>query len=338
MLKKLFASSLSLFAMMAMADAQTQSAEFAKLISLEGLKNKLTILAGPEMEGRETASPGQKKAAAFIEQHFKTIGLQPGNGESYQQQYPLFQDQIGETSFKVNGKHYQWDKDYAISLQGLTTGSWENTEMVFAGYGIIDSARKINDYLGLDVKGKFVMVLEGGISNTGTANNIASRGMNMANMTKIAAARKFGAIGVIMISAEFPRKNPTATTGRLMVNLPAPSNNAFISVSISEELGSALLGSAKTNIAAMKDYAKGKYQVDWHLLASKKTAQLESSNVIGLLPGTDKKDEYVFVTSHYDHLGKQGNVIYYGADDDGSGTVGVMQMAEAFSIAAKKGI
>jgi Zn-dependent M28 family amino/carboxypeptidase len=59
--------------------------------------------------------------------------------------------------------------------------------------------------------------------------------------------------------------------------------------------------------------------------------------VIGVIPGTDKKDEYLFLTGHYDHLGKRGDVIYYGADDDGSGTVGVMQMAEAFAAAAKKG-
>ncbi|MFM9481257.1 M28 family peptidase, partial [Streptomyces scabiei] len=64
---------------------------------------------------------------------------------------------------------------------------------------------------------------------------------------------------------------------------------------------------------------------------------LESSNVVGIIPGTDKKDEYLFLTGHYDHLGKRGDVIYYGADDDGSGTVGVMQMAEAFATAARKG-
>src|SRR6476620_6166507 len=73
------------------------------------------------------------------------------------------------------------------------------------------------------------------------------------------------------------------------------------------------------------------------LSATKINQTLESSNVIGVLPGTDKKDEYVFLTGHYDHLGRVGDVIYYGADDDGSGTVSVMQMAEAFSAAAKKG-
>ena len=72
--------------------------------------------------------------------------------------------------------------------------------------------------------------------------------------------------------------------------------------------------------------------------AARSTVTLESSNVIGIIPGTSKKDEYVFLTGHYDHLGKNGDVIYYGADDDGSGSVGVLQMAEAFGAAAKNGI
>ena len=65
--------------------------------------------------------------------------------------------------------------------------------------------------------------------------------------------------------------------------------------------------------------------------------QLDASNVIGYIEGTDKKDEYVFLTGHYDHLGKQSNEIYYGADDDGSGTVGVIEMAEAFAKAKQEG-
>jgi Zn-dependent M28 family amino/carboxypeptidase len=69
----------------------------------------------------------------------------------------------------------------------------------------------------------------------------------------------------------------------------------------------------------------------------KKTAKLESTNVLGIIEGTDKKDEWLVLTAHYDHLGKRGDVIYYGADDDGSGTVGVIEIAEAFSKAKAAG-
>ncbi len=89
--------------------------------------------------------------------------------------------------------------------------------------------------------------------------------------------------------------------------------------------------------AQFKEVPKGNYVSEIKITATKTTRDLERSNVLGVLPGTDKKDEYVFLTGHYDHLGKRGDVIWYGADDDGSGTTSVLQMAEAFTAAAKKG-
>jgi Zn-dependent M28 family amino/carboxypeptidase len=90
-------------------------------------------------------------------------------------------------------------------------------------------------------------------------------------------------------------------------------------------------------ILGTSNYTKGSFATQVNLVATKVTENLESSNVVGYVPGTDKKDEYLVVSAHYDHLGKRGDVIWYGADDDGSGTVSVMQMAETFAQAAKKG-
>src|SRR5205085_1838054 len=70
---------------------------------------------------------------------------------------------------------------------------------------------------------------------------------------------------------------------------------------------------------------------------SKRMLMLQSSNVLGIVPGTDRKDEYVIITAHYDHLGKRGKDIYYGADDDGSGSASVLQLAEAFARAQQEG-
>jgi len=100
-------------------------------------------------------------------------------------------------------------------------------------------------------------------------------------------------------------------------------------LSISKDLANAILGTS--------NYTKGSFATQVNLVATKVTENLESSNVVGFVPGTDKKDEYLVVSAHYDHLGKKGDVIWYGADDDGSGTVSVMQMAETFAQAAKKG-
>ena len=151
------------------------------------------------------------------------------------------------------------------------------------------------------------------------------------------AAKAKGAIGIFVVSKDFPKKTATATKGNMYLN-KLPSTGSFLAVSVSEEVASALLGrTAKLSTAQLKETAKGSYVSEIKVNATKTTTDLQSSNVLGMLPGTDKADEYVFLTGHYDHLGNRGDVIYYGADDDGSGTTSVLQMAEAFSAAAKKG-
>lgn len=313
------------------------SAKYAALITQQGLKEKLTILASDEMEGRETASPGQRKAAAYIEDFFKKLGLKPGNGDSYQQLYPVYQELLSEKKLSVNGRSFAWDKDFMFSMQTISTGSWTYNGVVFAGYGMVDSATKVNDYAGLDVKGKLVLVLDGGAT---AAPAGGGRGFGGPAMAKMNAARRNGAAGILIISTDFPRANPTSVKGRMSITSPTASAAAssFLVATVSEEVASALLGrTARISQADLKTTAKGNYVSEVVIHAAKKVETLESSNVIAVLPGTDKKAEYVFLTGHYDHLGKQGNTIYYGADDDGSGTVGVMQMAEAFAAAAKKG-
>src|SRR6478672_8914867 len=86
--------------------------KFAKTITAEDLKKHLFIVAGPEMEGRETATPGQKKAAAYIESQFRSLGLQPGNNGSYQLYYDVFQDSLTNATLEVNGQSFQVDRDF----------------------------------------------------------------------------------------------------------------------------------------------------------------------------------------------------------------------------------
>lgn len=302
---------------------------FSKVITKEGLHEKLAVIASAEMEGRETASPGQKRAAAYIENAFKKMGLLPGNGNSYQQIYPVYQDELTEKKLSINGKSFEWDKDFSFSLQTISSGNFNYDNLVFAGYGLVDAANNINDYEGLDVQGKLVVVLEGiatGMPTMGPGGNRAFNANPASPMAKMRTAAAKGAAGLFIISADFPKKNPTTIKGGLYIK--PNSNKGFVLATISKEVGNAILGN-NTN--------KGNYTATINLVATKQVNNLESSNVVGLLPGTDKKEEYVVVSAHYDHLGKKGDIIWYGADDDGSGTVSVMQMAEAFATAAKKG-
>jgi hypothetical protein len=338
-MKKMLLICLPLISTMAFAQAPSDIAKFGSIINQQNLKQKLSIIASAEMEGRETASPGQKKAAAYIESEFKRMGLKPGNGDSYQQVYPVYQDALGAKSFSVNGRPFAWDQDFSFSLQNISTGDWNFTKSVFAGYGIVDSAKQVNDYENLDVKGKLVFVLEGAPAGTAMPAQGGMRAM-MSNpaapIMKMRAAIAKGAAGLLIVSADFPKKVASLTKGNMY--LKANANNGFLMATVSTEVATALTGrTEKLSIDQIKSLKKTSYVSEIKVTADKTTVNLESSNVVALLSGTDKKDEYLMLTGHYDHLGKRGDVIFYGADDDGSGTVGVMQMAEAFTAAAKKG-
>jgi hypothetical protein len=312
--------------------------KYAEKITATGLKEKLTVIASAEMEGRETATPGQKKAAAYIETRFKKMGLKPGNGDSYQMLFPVYRDELVSWTFAVNGKQYNWGQDYTLSLNTLSTGEWTQNNTVFAGYGIVDDAKNRNDFAGLDVKGKLVIALDGTDDNntTAVANNTRARNANPASaFAKINIAKKNGALGLLIVSKGFPHTVHTPTQGGMYLK---PNTERFINASISEELASALLGrTSRLSSEQLKQVNKGNYVAEVKITADKHTETMESSNVVAIIPGTDKKDEYLFVTGHYDHLGKRGDVIYYGADDDGSGTTSVLQIAEAFAAAARKG-
>lgn len=329
-MKQLLFTSLYFVAITTFAQKENAAIKYADLITPQALKEKLTVIASSEMEGRETATPGQKRAAAFIEEQFKKFGLKPGNGNSYQQKFPVYQDEITEKSFLANGRNFEWDKDFATN----SAGNWAFNDIVFAGEGNYDSAKNINDYANLDVKGKAVVILE---TQTNTGNRRAAM---MAVRNKMMIAQKNGAAGILVVSQEFPLKNPTSLKGNMTIKQPQASSTTspFFYIRISNEVASALLGKTSTiSFEELKNVNKGNYFPEFTITVNKTTDTLESSNVIGVLPGTDKKDEYIFLTAHYDHLGKHGDVIYYGADDDGSGTTSVLQMAQAFSEAAKKG-
>lgn len=339
-MKRILVLLLTFLSAMAVAQNDPQ-AKYAALITKEALKEKLTILAAADMEGRETAMPGQKKAAAWIEAQFKRMGLQPGNGDSYQQLYPLYQDVVSNHLLRVNGKTFVLDKDYSFSIQNIpVTGQWTFNQFVFVGNGNVDSAKNINDYAGLDVKGKVVIMLQPDAIDQAAPN---ARELFAALNKKTSIPRSKGAVGLIYVSSrDFPKTTPTGTKGRMGLTAPTtpatPPAAPFFTATVSEEVASALIGrTAKVPSAEWATVNKKDYTSELTVGGTRTSQTLESSNVIGIIPGTSKKDEYVFFTSHYDHIGRNGNVIYYGADDDGSGTVGVLQMAEAFAAAAKKG-
>ena len=316
--------------------AQKKDKSLEKLsntITAGDLKKHLYIVASGDMGGRDTPSPGLEKAADYIEEHFKAIGLKPGNGDSYRMPYPLYRDSLLGSSIKVNGKTYELNTDYQNG-NGNYSAEMPFSEAVFAGYGIADE--KLDSYKDLDVRGKAVIILDGAPADYKPAQS----GFRSASGTfgKLNAASKKGAVAVLMITKGFP-KGPSITQSSWNLNGYRSTINPQIFY-ISENIASNIMGEDGKNVfdKMAANSLNGKiYKANIDLSYKKTTTTTEVYNVMGLIEGTDKKDEYVIITAHYDHVGKRDSLIFYGADDDGSGTVSVLELAEAFAKAKAAG-
>ena len=295
---------------------------FANTITADDLKKHLYIVAGKEMEGRETATEGQRKAAAYIEQHFKNLGLQPGNKGSYQMSYAVAQDSFVRAAMKVNDQALEYSKDFAVPSSQNYNATQLFSELVFAGYGIVDSTR--DDYNNVDVKGKLVMLITGGPNSK-----------NVNAFQKQAYALQKGAAAVLIIQGNVLGSRPGAKGQMSMssgYNRRIMPNVFYISEKVAQTILGTSYDSAKNAALPARIFPANVY-----LQMQKESISTQSSNVIGFMEGTDKKDEFLVLTAHYDHLGKRDTTIYYGADDDGSGTVSILELAEAFAEAKKKG-
>jgi len=302
--------------------AQNKKAEkFAATITPAELKEKLDVIAGAEMEGRETATEGQRKAAAYIEEYFKKLKLIPGDSGKYQMPFPVYQDSLLSTTLSINNTEFMLGDDFAPAGSGIPSGSWTTPVVVFAGDGVKDSTH--NDYDSLDLKGKWVMI----------APPTLNENSDFAILRKTLLAAAYKADGLMIVSDTFPRTGPRRKG--MMYNTPG-NKNVFPALFISKKIAQQIVGA--DTITDFHILPRKEYETEFRFTAAKRQNNLQSTDVIGVLPGTDKKSEYVFITAHYDHLGKRDSVIYYGADDNGSGTTSVLEIAEAFAAARDKGI
>ncbi len=335
------------------AKAQTDiAAKYAGIITGADLKKHLTIIASAEFEGRETGTEGQRKAAAYIEGQFEAMGLKkPVGMKTYQQFYPLQQDSLLKTTLTVNGAAAGYGKDFYVPLMQNENLSFKASELVFAGYGINDSA--YNDYAGINVKGKVVIIFLGEPKKAGkyfiNPTGRSSAWTYPGTSKKAAAAMAKGAVGMLIV-------NPSAETfSDAVIQRNKKTGISFTSIAekIQKQIDYALLAhayaknifpvpfdealaKAKSNEPFAPQPTGTNMKINFSFKKAKNS--INASNVMGVLEGTDKKDEYIFLTGHYDHLGTHDGKIFYGADDDGSGTCAVLQMAAAFSKAAADGV
>jgi Zn-dependent M28 family amino/carboxypeptidase len=346
------------------ARAQDVSVQYAQTITTTDLERHLRVIAADSMEGRDTGSAGQKKAAKYVSEFFKSIGLQPivptsDGSKSYYQHYNLYKKSWGEVYLATKKEQYKLSQSFYLNGL-LNVLSEEQVPVVFGGYGI--ESDKYSDYKMLNVKDKAVVVFDGEPKSKGgkylaSGDDKASKWSkdDMAWQRKITLARDKGAKYLIIVSEatgdEFTNQIASRTAmsqrfNRLStkpVNETISGNAAF---TVSETMAADLLGVSpkklkklKQKIAISGQSTAGKLTEQIAKLKAERVNQvIETENVMGFLEGTDKKDEVIVISAHLDHIGiSSDGQINNGADDDGSGTVSILELAEAFSKAKAEG-
>ena len=343
--------------------AQDISSRYAATITPDDLKKHLVIIASDSLEGRDTGSPGQKKAADYVSKHFQQYGLKPiatdpEGKKSYFQKYNLYNRSWGEVYIKSTGKSYQLHENFFI--HGLVSFP-EETPMpvIWAGYGI--ESPTYNDYSGIDVKGKAVVIMEnepiaanGIFWVNGNQQKSKWSGPNSWKLKATLALSK-GARLVVLLSekkeTEFEKdvRQRAIMSKRLnYLSLKPVEENItnHAAIEISSAMAAVLLNTSSKSLAKLKSKLarKGSWsgihapEGTLSIKAQRVTKIIETENVAGLLEGSDKKDEVLVITSHLDHIGiSPDGQINNGADDDGSGTVSVLELAQAFSKAKADG-
>jgi hypothetical protein len=314
-----------------LAAAQTDNRKYAELITPAGLKENLSILASDALEGRETGTRGQKMAAAFIKYHFENIGLTGPVEGGYYQPFELHKSVPGETYLAAGGRKHENFGDI-IYYGKDNSGGEVSIPVVFAGKG------QPGDYNQLAVEGKGVLIMIGGEINDYRGATALARSKNAAavfvlNTTSDEEFHDYASQFESFLSdGRLSLKKTKAEATNTGIFFVSPSVAAKIFSTSVEKLISAAEGGR-----SLRKVAAGK--VSYKTSVEMKTVMTE--NVLGFLEGTDKKDEVIVITSHYDHIGKkdsgEGDLINNGADDDGSGTVAVLQLAKAFAQAKKDG-
>jgi hypothetical protein len=323
-----FASSVSLS-----LDAQNPVAQkYGNMITPTDLKEYLSIIASDAFEGRETGKRGQKIAAAFISAHFQEIGLTaPVNG-SYYQPVELFTSLAGEVYVKTGSARYNNYEDI-VYYGTFDSGGEVSLPLVFAGSG------KDSDFEQVPVTGKAVVIL---LSSEDSFQSAVAR------------ANEKGAKMIFILNAQVDAYKDIVAqlksyTAGGVLSLKKPEGTAknagvfFIAPTVAEKLFNTTIDKlVKTAGDDPKNAALKKMKpVNVSYKTSMEVKAVATENVLGYMEGTDKKDELVVVTAHYDHIGKnngtEGDLINNGADDDGSGTVAVLEMAKIFAQAKKDG-
>lgn len=321
----------------------------------------LKILASDEFLGRKPFTEGEDKTVAYLESELQKLGLEPGNNGSYFQEVPLVEiTPIPDSTMQINGKNSSFDlklrDDYVLYTQREQANiDIKNAELVFCGYGVVAPEVGWNDYKGMDMKGKIAVVLVND-PDFGGGDSTLFKGNTMTYFGrwtyKYEEAARQGALGVLIIhetrAAGYPWLVPQGSLAPRL-SLQTQNNGAdycamqgWMTLTAAAQLFKAanVKGDELFEKAKQKDFKP----IPLHLTAStalKNTFKKSTSkNVVAMLRGTERPDETIIYSTHWDHLGVgapiEGDSIYNGAVDNASGTAAQLAIAQAFTKLQKK--
>lgn len=322
------------------------------LINKNNIKLNLSFLASDELEGREATTRGEQLAALYITTQLNRNGVKPFFGDSsYLQPFDVNVSSYDESSYfsfeNDTTTRFGFPDDFFVDSRNSSIEVNETAKIVFAGYGITAPEYKYDDYSGLDVKGKIVLVIDGEPANDDSTFFNGDKPSKYENArTKVQIAKEHGAAGIIStLNKQFEArwdfiKNFFARPSYSIAENDSENKENFISLYVRASVVKNILKQQEytyenLEAKALKGEAlpyfdlKGEFQAK----IKKNTDVKVANNIVGVIEGNDPvlKNEYVAIGAHYDHLGVQDGKIYNGADDDGSGTVTVMEVAKAFA-------
>lgn len=332
--------------------------KIAETINAEQLSSWLHFIASDAMAGRDTPSVGLDVTAEFLKMYLQRWGFKPaGDNGTFFQKIALRRDGVNasETSVTVNNQKFEYGEDL-VRVSGSSTGT-SSPKIVFVGNGWMVKSKGIDPYKGIDVKDKIIAVYGEGPINGRTlvplpsgitqADLTGTRGTDWADAVTYARANR--AAGVMVLASNFLDENWGAVTQnfgrtRLVVDKLTPSlpagqtGPAQPTVLIaSRKLTNAIFAGENGNPSAG---AANTFEVskNFSFSISTKSEMVNTQNVVAVWEGSDPvlKNEMVAIGAHYDHVGTNPNApgedkIWNGADDDGSGTIGVLAIAEALA-------
>jgi len=326
-------------------------------ITADDLAEDVKILSSDEFEGRAPSSKGEEKTIQFLKQEFEKLGVKPGNGDSYFQEVPLVALTTDvNTPMQIKGKEQTLDLNFGTEVMAWTKRvvgkvALQNSDLVFVGYGAVAPEYDWNDYAGMDLSGKTVVML---VNDPGFATQDSSL-FNGNAMTyygrwtyKFEEAARQGAAGAVIIHEAKPAGYPwevvrNSWSGK-QFDLVSEDNNmsrCAIESWWTRDAAERVFEQAGLDLDSLKTLAVSRdfQPIELGLTASMElTNNIEhsrSNNVIAVYPGSERPDEYIFYMAHWDHFGKdttlQGDQIYNGAFDNATGTAGLLEIAEAFT-------